>query len=208
MSQSLNLAFTQEIFELITRGLYGMRKKFNDGINVVPLRGKPYDVFDYEAVIKNQGVCELRCNNLIRFCQEIVSNMILKNLDPKVREKNAADCKYIFTSEILTLILKARQLILKKIAPECLEKEDSNPEKEDTANKYALRILFEDLIFRLTQIKPEDIIQIIGLQAYQSSPIMDVSKKRNNFYFLGMALNSLLAGQPVHFKIETLDPLK
>lgn len=72
-----------------------------------------------------------------------------------------------------------------------------------------LRMLFEDLCLRLQHLKPHDVIRIVGFREYESSPILNVNNhKRNNFYFIGVALRQIIGGSTIHFSDLALKPLK
>lgn len=93
-SQSQNIAFTEELFAAIVRLLYRERKAYTDGIaGTAQARdadgaeeGKPHletlDVFDYESVVAEPQLSELRASNLRRFIEQVLKEVILKNIDP------------------------------------------------------------------------------------------------------------------------------
>ena len=40
------------------------------------------------------------------------------------------------------------------------------------------------------------------------NPILNVTKKRNNFYFIGVALRQIMQGNTIYFSNEDLKPLR
>lgn len=70
---------------------------------------------------------------------------------------------------------------------------------EDQVHQFALRLLLEDLCIRLQNVRPHDIIRIVGVKLYGNEPSLNVLQKRNNFFFIGAALRLLLSGGRVHF---------
>jgi len=88
-------------------------KKYDDGIGTIADRK---DIFDYEAVIKNEAICDLRASNLVKFLKDIIENVIAKNIDPEKRKRHQIDCKHNFTHELLLLTLKADKIIAEKAA--------------------------------------------------------------------------------------------
>lgn len=74
------------------------------------------DLFDYESVIADARVTELRSLNLLRFCKHILEEILIKNLDPKLRTKKTADCEFLFSNELLLMTIRARVNLLEKAA--------------------------------------------------------------------------------------------
>lgn len=72
------------------------------------------ELFDYESVIANPQLTELRANNLMRFCKHIVEDILLKNLDPKLRMKKMTECDFLFSNELLLMTIKSRVNLLEK----------------------------------------------------------------------------------------------
>ena len=46
----------------------------------------------------------------------VLEEILLKNLDPKLRLKKAADCEFLFSNEILLMTARARANLLEKAA--------------------------------------------------------------------------------------------
>jgi hypothetical protein len=118
-SQYQNISFIDELFELIVRALYNGRRLYTDGIQSTirmheegaSMKGATLpalDLFDYESVIANPQLTELRANNLMKFCRHILEEIIMKNLDPKLRIKKMADCDFLFSNELFLMTIKAR----------------------------------------------------------------------------------------------------
>lgn len=159
-------------------------------------------VFDYESVIIHQELVELRSKNLITFMSKVFEDIIIKNVDASIRAQNQHKCKHFFSSEIMLLTLKGYNNLkektngmLKKLFPGNRFMDDKHEYKEkekffdDQLSQFVLRILFEDLCLRLQHLKPHDVIRIVGFKEYENSPILNVNNhKRNNFYFIGVAL--------------------
>jgi hypothetical protein len=137
----------------------------------------------------------------------IFEEIIIKNIDKKERDENKAKCKNFFSNEMILLSLKAyhtlkhkTSVILKKMFRGSRIQEEKHEynlkEKffEDQVCQFVLRILFEDLCLRLQHLKPHDIIRVVGVEAYENHPILNVVHKRNNFYFIGCALRQLISG--------------
>lgn len=50
----------------------------------------------------------------MRFCKHILEEIIIKNLDPKLRIKKTADCDFLFSDELLLMTIRARVSLLEK----------------------------------------------------------------------------------------------
>ena len=65
---------------------------------------------------------------------------------------------------------------------------------EDKAIQQVLKALFEPLINKLQDVKPADIIRIVGMKQYEKCRPLVVERRRNNFYWIGDALNGVFSG--------------
>jgi len=75
-----------------------------------------YEVFDYESVYAEQQIAELRSNNLLRFIQIVLKDIIIKNLTTDFAEKKAQrDCEHFFSQEIMLMSFKAHLLLQEKV---------------------------------------------------------------------------------------------
>lgn len=89
-------------------------------------------------------------------------------------------------------------------------------ETVDLVNQLSLRALFEDLCLRLQHLRPHDVIRVLsedrgqayGQEQYERAKIMNVVRKRNNFFFVGDALRAVLTGGKVHFSNQSLAAFK
>lgn len=91
-------------------------------------------------------------------------------------------------------------------------------EKMDQTNQFTLSIIFEDLCQKLQHVQPYDIVRVLDDgkpgsalgEAFRKEAILHVSAdhERNNFFFLGDALRSLLTGGKVPFSSPSLEGLK
>jgi hypothetical protein len=119
--------------------LYRERRRYTDGLQATirlhqdeagghgakgPLPA--LDLFDYESVIADTQLTELRALNLMRFTTLVLEEIILKNLDPILRLKKTADCEYLFSSELLLLTAKAKTALQEK-ATQVYKKALANP---------------------------------------------------------------------------------
>lgn len=113
------------MFELIVKALYRDRRLYTDGIqSTIKLHDDgcsmknmalpALDLFDYESVIADTQLTELRAQNLMRFCKLILEEILMKNLDPKLRMKKTADCEFLFSNELLLMTIRARVNLLEK----------------------------------------------------------------------------------------------
>lgn len=110
-SHSSNLTFTEELIEVIVRKLYDKRKDFDCGLpNKDKLRENDeiIPIFDYESIISNIAIAEVRADNLKKFLTFIIEEILLKNLDYKRRLQKQTDCSHFFSDETLLMTLKAR----------------------------------------------------------------------------------------------------
>jgi len=181
-SQTQNVSFTDELFAQIIKLLYKNKNKFNDGVDQESIpeeEQKPWtggEVFDYESVVGAQGaIAELRSSNLKRFLQEVLEQVIMKNIDAQRRLMQQNDCPSFFTNETLLMALKANSLLqemalqkLKKDRPSkrasVQEPEDYDAmveEIKDKTNQFTLNIIFEDLCQKLQHVQPFDIIRVL-----------------------------------------------
>jgi hypothetical protein len=55
-----------------------------------------------------------------------------------------------------------------------------------------LKALYEPLINKLMQCRPEDIISIVGFEAYKADPALTCEGIRSNFYQIGLSLRNML----------------
>jgi len=116
-SQFQNMAFIEELFELIVKKMRTTGKKYSDGVvNNDDREANRVDIFDYEAVMKNSVLVDLRARNLMRFLTDVVESIIMFNIDPENRKRHLNECKHNFTNEVLMLTLKANSLVSEKTA--------------------------------------------------------------------------------------------
>ena len=91
--------------------LFRERKKFVDGHEKIKANLDPYekafDIFDYESVIASPALIELRSRNLIKFISIIFEEILIKNIDKKIRDEDLAVCKNFFSNEMILISLKA-----------------------------------------------------------------------------------------------------
>lgn len=219
------------------RLLYSERQKYLDTmksfLEELPLEEQmpwtPGEVFDYEGVIvSDPPTAGARADNLKKFLIEVLEKVILKNIDQQKRTAQQHDCPSFFTNETLLMALKANTLLrekaLKKLKKEfkgmkaMAEEERMIEEKTDQTNQFTLSLIFEDLCQKLQHVQPYDILRVLDDsklggshgEAYKKETILHVSAehKRNNFFFLGDALRSLLTGSKVQFSSPSLEGLK
>ena len=57
-------------------------------------------------------------------------------------------------------------------------------------------------------ITAKDVISSISYKAYKKYPIMNVSRKKNNFFFMGYALRILLCGGKLEYTQNSIQDLK
>ena len=86
--------------------------------------------------------------------------------------------------------------------------EQKQKESSDQINQFCLRALFEDLFLKLQHLKPHDIIKIVGQKQYDTSGVLVVAKKRNNFFYVGEALRQVMTGGRIHFSNPVLESYK
>ena len=90
--QYQNMAFIDELFELIVKRLKNKANQFSDGDDLEEDKGR-LDLFDYESVIRNSQKAHLRSTNLKKFLIDIIENIIMKNIDHQKIMSKQADCK-------------------------------------------------------------------------------------------------------------------
>ena len=134
---------------------------------------KSSDIFDYESVINDNGMTRLRSTNLKTFLAEVIEEIIIRNIDPKVRLQKKSDCDNFFSSEILLMTLKAHENMtnvalpfVTKRANMCADEvygaganapsgdntdaaRSAAEHASDKVSQFTLRVLFEDLCLRL-----------------------------------------------------------
>jgi len=153
---------------------------------------------------------------LQRFLEEVLEEIIIGNIDPKNGPQKHTACENFFSSEILLMTLKAHENMTNVAIPFVTKRAnmcaddgyDDNTaptdnseaarsaaeQARDKVSQFTLRVLFEDLCLRLQNLKPHEVIQIIGHRAYRDTAVMNVANKRNNFYYIGEALRSIISG--------------
>ena len=159
-----------EIFEKIVRRLFADKSKYTDGLEGTPMQlaqeeeqknqtyvEKTLDVFDYESVITHPELHELRAENLKKFLETVMEDILLLNVDFKKRIQKENTCSSFFSSEILLMTLKAHDNLTIKtedITRKAATSRDGDAEAlkeayEDQINSLCLRVLFTDLCVRL-----------------------------------------------------------
>ena len=58
------------------------------------------------------------------------------------------------------------------------------------------------------RIRAKDVISAISYKAYQKYPIMNVRTTKNNFFYIGSALQILFCGGVLDYTQSSLEPLK
>lgn len=85
------MAFVEELFELIVKKLRHRQRNYADGEEG---SGKNcLDLFDFESVMQNYVLVELRSENLKRFLKEVIDDILIHNLDLDKRKKKLNDCR-------------------------------------------------------------------------------------------------------------------
>lgn len=91
--QYQNMAFIEEIFELIVKRLRNNAKNYSDGDEFNQGEKKSVNYFDYESVIRQSDKCNLRAENLRKFLIDIIDNIIMKNINKHKIMSKLSDCK-------------------------------------------------------------------------------------------------------------------
>lgn len=84
-NQTQNMAFVDELFELIVKKLHKVTNQYVDGSEKTD-KGR-VDLFDFEAVLQNPVLLDLRSNNLKRFLKDFIENILENNLDCEKRRR-------------------------------------------------------------------------------------------------------------------------
>jgi len=104
-----------------------MRKQFTDGVehdeleeqdeHLAPAgkhKTRANECFNIEKVLAEAALSELRSNNLMRFLEHVLQQVLVKNLDPTSRQSLLHECTGFFSNELLLMTMKARELLLEK----------------------------------------------------------------------------------------------
>jgi len=80
---------------------------YEDLTALKPKSERTQDVFDYESVISDPNMVELRNRNLIKFLTIVFENVFLLNFDKINIEEQKTKTKHFYSDEIMMLTLKA-----------------------------------------------------------------------------------------------------
>lgn len=175
------------------------------------------DIFDYQSQIIDHGRCELRVKNLINFTVNVLEDVIMKALQAS-RNRNQGGSNNSLSNEVLLMCMKAYSVMTER-SKKMHERIEGKKSDEDTKNlkialseakaiQQVLKALFEPLIHKLQHVKPADIIRIVGMDEYKANRALTVEKKRNNFFWIGDALNGVFSGIMPDINIEAVQPLR
>lgn len=125
--------------------------------------------------------------NLVYFTVQVLNEVLIASLEEAALPHNAGGVNH-FTQELHLMAIKAfdtmthnaklqNEAQLAKLKTTEVDRDIYNLERmsrlsNDRAVQMVLKALYEPLINRLMQCKPEDIINILGFDAYLSDPVL------------------------------------